>query len=61
MNVEVAVLGSRPSLIVLTAVSVAVKQHRTDELGSCVRVEVAVLGSPSLTVLIAVSVAVKQH
>ena len=30
------------------------------ELGSCVKVEVAVLGSPSLTVLL-VSVDVKQH
>ena len=31
------------------------------ELRSCVKVEVAVLGSPSLTVLIMVSVDVKQH
>ena len=31
------------------------------ELRSCVKVEVAVLGSPSLAVLIMVSVDVKQH
>ena len=43
MTVEVDVLGS-PSLIVLT-VSVDVKQH--SEFRSCVKVEVAVLGSPS--------------
>ena len=52
---EVAVLGS-PSLIVLM-VSVDVKQNCTElqslELRSCVKVEVAVLGSsPSLIVII---------
>ena len=36
------------------------KQHRFAELRSCVKVEVAVLGSPSLTVH-TVSVDVKQH
>ena len=50
MNVEVAVLSS-PSLIA-RKVSVDVKQHlkknvKTPELWSCVKVEVAVLGSPS--------------
>ena len=53
MAVEVAVLGSL-SLISLV-VSVDVKQHSNKytqtELRSCVKVEVAVLGSPSLTVL----------
>ena len=56
---EVDVLGS-PSQIVLM-VSVNVKQHwtnrTTSELGSCVKVEEAVLGSPSLMA----SVDVKQH
>ena len=49
---------SRGGLTVLM-VSVDVKQHRT-ELRSCVKVEVAVLGSHSLTVLM-VSLDVKQH
>ena len=49
MKVEVAVLGS-PSLIVLNMVSVDVKQRKrkkymNTELTSCVKVEMAVLGS----------------
>ena len=47
MEVEVAVLGSS-SLIVLV-LSVEVKQHQIDiELRSCVKVDVAVLGSNSV-------------
>ena len=57
--------GGRPGLPVLMSlmVSVDVKQHSTShdsELRSCVKVEVAVLGSPSLKVR-TVSVDVKQH
>jgi len=48
-----------PSLIVLM-VSVDVKQRWTAELGSCVKVKVAVLGFHSLTVLM-VSMDVNQH
>ena len=41
-------------------VSVDVELSLLTELRSCVKIEVAVLGSPSLTVLM-VSVDVKQH
>ena len=57
MEVEVAVLGSL-SLIIVFVVSVDVKQQRTvvsQELRSCVKVEVAVL------IVFMVSVDVKQH
>ena len=59
--VEVDVLGS-PSLIV-RAVSVDVKQHRTNEGRAqelVIKVEVDVLGFPPLTVL-SVSVDIKQQ
>ena len=59
MNVEVAVLGSSPLIVLM--VSVDVKHHTYlltylltvifTELRSCVKVEVAVLVSPSLIVL----------
>ena len=52
--------GDRPGLSRPLWFSVDVKQHWTDtELWSCVKVEMAVLGSPSLIVLV-VSVDVKQ-
>ena len=54
--------GGRPGLSrpLVRMVSVDVKQHLRTELGSCVKVEVDVLGSPSLIVC-TVSVDVKRH
>ena len=49
----------RKSLAVLANMSAAAL-HLLSELKSCVKVEVAVLGSPSL-ILLKVSVDVKQH
>ena len=53
MKVEMTVLGSTSPKVRM--VSVDVKQHfkkfKRSELRSCVKVEVAVLGSPSLIVL----------
>ena len=56
MKDEVAVLDSPP--LIVRKVSVDVNQRQRKELRSCVKVDVAVLGSPSLINLI-VSVAVK--